>query len=289
MKYSIIIISLCCLVLLPDQFNDNISIALFFCPNCTELFILNATTLDCALYDFHPELIISNATKRIVVDWDNKPDVSYVRAKRKSGYMHNKFCIVDSLYVITGSANPTQNGLTRNKNNIFIIESQQVVHTFQQKFDQLWYDTKQSHTFSFIHPVLAIYFCPEDFCEKQIMNQLQNAKESIYFMQFSFTSQPIATVLIEQKYEGLDVQGLVHRVQPRGEVTTTLQNHLPVTRYSHGTLHHKVFIIDEKTVIAGSYNPSINANTRNDETILIIHDREIAKAFMNEYNFLLNE
>ena len=51
-------------------------------------------------------------------------------------------------------------------------------------------------------------------------------------------------------------------------------------------MHNKVFVIDNKTVITGSYNPTKNANERNDENILIIHDKKIAEKFLNEFNNL---
>ena len=51
-------------------------------------------------------------------------------------------------------------------------------------------------------------------------------------------------------------------------------------------MHHKLFIIDNETVILGSFNPSKTADTRNDENILIIKDREIALRYLNEFNLV---
>ena len=42
-------------------------------------------------------------------------------------------------------------------------------------------------------------------------------------------------------------------------------------------LHHKFIIIDKKIVILGSYNPTKNAQTRNDENLIIIKDKTLAK------------
>jgi phosphatidylserine/phosphatidylglycerophosphate/cardiolipin synthase-like enzyme len=44
-------------------------------------------------------------------------------------------------------------------------------------------------------------------------------------------------------------------------------------------LHSKVFVIDSKIVITGSYNPTSNGDTVNDENILIIYNEEIAKEY----------
>ncbi len=51
-------------------------------------------------------------------------------------------------------------------------------------------------------------------------------------------------------------------------------------------MHHKVFIIDNRTLITGSYNPTKSANTKNDENILIIHDERIAKKYLEEFEKL---
>ena len=51
-------------------------------------------------------------------------------------------------------------------------------------------------------------------------------------------------------------------------------------------MHHKVFIIDNRTVITGSFNPTKNGDLRNDENMLIIHDERIAGLFVEEFNHL---
>ena len=51
-------------------------------------------------------------------------------------------------------------------------------------------------------------------------------------------------------------------------------------------LHHKVFIIDNETVVTGSFNPTSSADTKNDENILIIHDSELASLYLKEFDSL---
>jgi phosphatidylserine/phosphatidylglycerophosphate/cardiolipin synthase-like enzyme len=49
-------------------------------------------------------------------------------------------------------------------------------------------------------------------------------------------------------------------------------------------MHHKVIIIDRETVIFGSFNFSDNANRRNDENIIIVHDPTFASYFVEEFD-----
>ena len=51
-------------------------------------------------------------------------------------------------------------------------------------------------------------------------------------------------------------------------------------------MHHKVFIIDNETIATGSFNPTLSADTKNDENLLIMHDKKIADAFMKEFENL---
>ena len=48
-------------------------------------------------------------------------------------------------------------------------------------------------------------------------------------------------------------------------------------------MHHKVIIIDGRTVIFGSFNFTKNADKDNDENLLIIDDPALAKAFEAEF------
>ena len=48
-------------------------------------------------------------------------------------------------------------------------------------------------------------------------------------------------------------------------------------------MHHKVLIIDEQVVVTGSYNFSLNAETRNDENSLVIFDPEVADLYLEEF------
>ncbi|NQU78507.1 hypothetical protein HQ545_01935 [Candidatus Woesearchaeota archaeon] len=48
-------------------------------------------------------------------------------------------------------------------------------------------------------------------------------------------------------------------------------------------MHHKVLIIDNKTVVTGSFNPSKNGDEKNDENLIIIHDSDVAEKYAEEF------
>ena len=119
------------------------------------------------------------------------------------------------------------------------------------------------------------YFCPEDDCEEHVLDILNTAKESVYFMTFSFTSDAIGEKLISLHKKGVEVKGVFEKSQKNKyhEFEKLLNAGINVTWDSNkANMHHKVFIIDEEIVITGSYNPSKNGNSNNDENVVIIHD-----------------
>jgi phosphatidylserine/phosphatidylglycerophosphate/cardiolipin synthase-like enzyme len=51
--------------------------------------------------------------------------------------MHHKVFIIDGNTVITGSANPTKNGLTRNDENILVIRSGKIAQQYLAEFKSI--------------------------------------------------------------------------------------------------------------------------------------------------------
>lgn len=56
-----------------------------------------------------------------------------------------------------------------------------------------------------------------------------------------------------------------------------------------GRMHSKFCIIDNVSLISGSYNWSKNARTNNDENIIYTHDQQTVSEFLNEFKQLLEQ
>ncbi|HDD72763.1 MAG TPA: hypothetical protein ENG00_01575 [Candidatus Aenigmarchaeota archaeon] len=213
-------------------------------------------------------------------------------------YMHNKFFVIDSKIVITGSTNPTYNGFYRNNNNLVIIYSDELAENYEEEFQELYSGTfgggapTDEPEVSIDGVVVENYFCPEDSCESQVLEELSKAKHEVYFMTFTFTSRAIAEKLAELESRGVQVYGIYEARQKSRYCTFDFlkQSGAEVIWDKNPyTMHHKVFIIDNETVITGSYNPTKHANVANDENILVIHDKEIAEKYAEEFFDLWEE
>ena len=105
-------------------------------------------------------------------------------------------------------------------------------------------------------------------------------------MTFSFTHDGIGNIVIRKSAEGVDVEGVFETTQinPYSEFHKMEAAGIEVFLDGNpNAMHHKVFIIDEKVVVTGSFNPSNNGDYHNDENIVIIEDEGIAKEFVEEY------
>ncbi|MBP0021902.1 MAG: competence protein ComE [Cyanobacteria bacterium SBLK] len=93
--------------------------------------------------------------------------------------------------------------------------------------------------------------------------------------------------------EGLDMLGVVLRRDCKEEAANRpWQNPISTVGIPNlptgDVLHHKVGIIDRKTVITGSHNWSATANNNNDETLLIIENPVVAAHYHREFTRLYN-
>ena len=275
---------------------ENGTIEVHFCPvdDCEGVllgYLEDSIDIKCAFFDLELEEVIDVLDSKgadVVTDEDNPG----------RALMHNKFCILDGSIVITGSMNPTDNGVGKNNNNLVVISSKYLVENYNNEFEELWKgkfgigDEVDYPLIKFNGYFIENYFCPEDDCEEKVLDVLENANSSIYFMTFSFTSDKIGDFLITNK-DRLDIKGIFEKFQNNKWSEYRKMENLDGINIKFDTnsnmMHHKVFIIDNETVILGSYNPTKNANENNDENILIIHDEGIAELFLEEFERLFYE
>lgn len=211
--------------------------------------------------------------------------------------MHNKFIILDSETVWTGSMNLTINDSYRNNNSFFSIRSQRMVQNYQAEFNEMFVDQRFGPRsprntpfpqFSVDGTQVAVYFAPEDAVVPAIVAEIQAAQRSIRFLAFSFTSDPIGSAMIARGSAGISVQGVFERTGSQtahSEMQPLFCAGYDVRQDGNRyILHHKVIIIDDATVMVGSFNFSASATDANDENLVIIHNADIVARYVQEFN-----
>jgi phosphatidylserine/phosphatidylglycerophosphate/cardiolipin synthase-like enzyme len=245
---------------------------------------------------------------RLVVDSENldTPEVAAemgrleragvpVRFDRREPFMHDKIVIVDGATVWTGSWNVTANDTYRNNNNMIRIASKRLAADYTREFEQLFggrFGTAKTSGTPYpqvrvAQARVAAFFSPEDGVAKQVLKRLQNAKHTVRFMAFSYTAADIVDAMIARSRAGVAVSGVVEAQNATGSRAAYgplrdagLDVLLDGNCY---ILHHKVIVIDERTVITGSYNFTASAERDNDENLVIVDDPDLARAFLDEF------
>lgn len=213
--------------------------------------------------------------------------------------MHNKFLIFDNKTVYTGSMNLSSTGTSGfDVNSIIIIKSKEVANLYTKEFEQMlngkFHTEKNIFTtnrkFLLDNSEIEIYFSPKDKPTNRILELIKNAKTYIYIPTFLITHNEIATELINAHNRGVDVRIIIDA----NSVTTRNTKHsqlrksgimLKTENYA-GKLHAKTMIIDDTYFVSGSMNFSNSGANKNDENLVIIKDKDIAKLHKNFFLYL---
>lgn len=219
----------------------------------------------------------------------------------RSALMHNKFFVFDNSCLWTGSFNITNNAAYRNNENAIYFCSREAAENYTKEFMEMYQGkfgkTSPSDTpypvFKIEGVVVENYFASEDNVMSEIIDEVDDAQETIHFMAFSFTDDTLGQTLISKTNEGVTVEGVFEKTGANtvySECNLLLQKGLDVRLDGNPrTFHHKVFIIDGETVILGSFNFSEGADTKNDENVLIVHDPNLAQEYEKQYQLMKNQ
>jgi phosphatidylserine/phosphatidylglycerophosphate/cardiolipin synthase-like enzyme len=282
----------------------------FFCPrdDCESHLIEEISSAQsqiyCTFYDIDLENLLNELNKKsesldvkLVIDRDNYfnqiKTIPTVLDDKKQ-LTHNKFCVIDRNIVTTGSFNPTKNGNTKNNNNLIIIHSFNLAQNYLDEFNELWNrqfgkgEKVKNPMIEYNGFQIESYFCPEDLCSQQLISEILDAEHSIYFMIFTLTDESVADAILFSKAP--DIKGVFEKFQAGGKWSQfkRLKEFGIDVRLDNNSafLHHKVFIIDNTTVVTGSYNPTSAGDNKNDENMIVIHDNSITKKYIDEFRSL---
>jgi phosphatidylserine/phosphatidylglycerophosphate/cardiolipin synthase-like enzyme len=278
-------------------------------------------TLDGAFYDIHDEATVAALIRakqrgvvvRIVTEYDSLNEKNNPTVPRQSiaqlraagievrhdpptnrGLMHNKFMIVDNATIWTGSLNLTTSSIYHHNNNSVMIRSPQLAANFNAEFKRMFEQGIYGpNPHEIPYPEVNVsgisvrtFFSPGGNAVSSILEELNKSKKNIKFMAFSMTDKNILAVMQAKKQAGLQVEGVFDTcLIPQYSIYWDLKKSgiMALSDGNQALMHHKVMIIDDETVVTGSFNFSKNAQNNNGENALIIKSPAIAKQFNDEY------
>lgn len=121
---------------------------------------------------------------------------------------------------------------------------------------------------------VAVYFSPRGGATEAIISEISKAQKTIQLQAYSFTSAPIAKALLDAHKRGVHVEAILDKSQKTAKyssATFLVNAGIPVLIDSkHAIAHNKIIIIDQSTLITGSFNFTKAAEEKNAENLLLI-------------------
>ncbi len=233
------------------------------------------------------------------------------------GLMHNKFFIFDSrggapesIWVWTGSWNPTDPGTNNDFQNAIETQDPALANAFTLEFNEMWGSDgdvpnaansrfgarkldNTPHKFVIGGRPVELYFSPSDGTNARIVREINLAQYSIGFQLLTMTRTDISGALVAMKNAGKKVRGdLDGNTDTGSQYSYLVANNVDVRLKPSGTsglLHHKYAIIDAENphwnsvTITGSHNWSNSAETQNNENTLVVRDGNITNQYLQEF------
>lgn len=212
-------------------------------------------------------------------------------SKEKSAIMHNKFYIFDNKIVITGSANLSHTDMSGyNSNAIIVIKSAEVAKIYTEEFNQM-YEGKFHSNKILTENTSGIYFSPQNkTIQNTILPLIRNSKNYIYIPAFLISHKEMVSELIQAKNRGVDVRIITDALNASAKYSKVRELRaagMPVKIENYaGKMHSKTMIIDDRYLVLGSMNFSKSGESKNDENLMVIENKEAAIFYKKFFLYL---
>lgn len=253
------------------------------------------------------------------------PAIKFTPSPQGANYtiMHNKFIIIDVHSALdaalwTGSMNWTSAQLSTDANNVIIFQDQSIAKGYKIEFDEMWGDSTQTsnantslgkfglyktdntpHEYNINGKRVESYFSPSDGTTQRMIATIQTANTDYYFAEMNVTRSDIAGAFASAAAITTTHKGILDDTASASGPYFTMKGGMGSSNIQLHTFswifHHKYFIVDpsntgsDPLVWTGSHNCSNNAEFRNDENSVVVHDATIANIYLQEFTKRWND
>ena len=137
-----------------------------------------------------------------------------------------------------------------------------------------------------------VQIAPFEDPEGRSLAALANAQATVDVAQYNIRNDRFFDALTQLRDRGVHVRVVVDAKNAR-QPWNTLDDRLEAagfairrvenTSSNYAIMHHKFCVIDDRTVLTGSYNWNHTAQLVNDENLLVIHDPAVAAGYAQEF------
>lgn len=123
---------------------------------------------------------------------------------------------------------------------------------------------------------IVVDFSPAGGCEAAVVSALNSAKKSVQILMYVLDNPNIVKAILAADSRGVPVECVFDAVD-----AVSKYSHVPdlcklpskvhvFLDHKHNIMHNKVLIVDGQKVLTGSFNYTVNAETKNAENLLTI-------------------
>ena len=138
----------------------------------------------------------------------------------------------------------------------------------------------------------AVYYSPHGSATAAIIRHLDTADRTIFIAMYGLSHPDLIDALVAAKTRGVDVAIKTDKLQSAGQAQSAAIARLEevgitveVSMQSR-LLHDKFAVIDERSVITGSFNWTQSAENRNRENLVILDCPDVAQSFIAEWELI---
>ena len=140
--------------------------------------------------------------------------------------------------------------------------------------------------------LLIICFSPHNDCALFVIDAINSAEDHIDMAAYSLTDPEIIDAVSRKADDGISVRIILDEVQAANKASitkskTSVRN--VCIEDKSGLMHNKFIVIDNKYVITGSYNFTLNARRKNAENLIVSDDQSTIFQYQIEFNNLWRE
>jgi mitochondrial cardiolipin hydrolase len=134
------------------------------------------------------------------------------------------------------------------------------------------------------------YFSPGEACRNVIIQQLNSAIRQVRICVFTISDDSITKAIIGSHKRGVDIRIITDNdksLDMGSDIEQIAKEKIPVkmdTTSNH--MHHKFMLVDNHSLLTGSYNWTSSAARFNHENVLITKEPGVIKSFLKEFEAL---
>lgn len=215
------------------------------------------------------------------------PSIRLGTRMKGEGHLHHKILVVDHEYIWLGSANFTPGGFVDSKNVAIGFFSPEIgLQLHQEALDIASSHSRTNNNLiscSYENQLLELYILPHNAPEaprptetmmnemgkQKLISLIDNAKHHIKASVAVWTYKDASRAIINAIERGVRVDIVVGSTMDEA-VKMMIQHGIKITERRN--LHHKFMLIDDKILLNGSPNWSMNAFSRSDESFIVLYN-----------------